>query len=128
MAVNYDNLLLVIDDDPSITELLRLMLLPSFSNVRITNLGMEGLVLIKEIKPDLVILDLMMPDIDGWEICSKIREFSSVPVLIISALDKPGMIADALNSGANDYLIKPVTSNMLLGHVKKLLNKFKKLV
>jgi two-component system, OmpR family, KDP operon response regulator KdpE len=114
-------LLLLIDDDPSVTDLLRLMLKPTFPNVRITNSGAEGLSMVKDLKPDLVILDLMMPDIDGWEICEKIRGFSGVPVLIISALDKPGMIAEALNSGANDYLIKPITANMLLGHVKKLL-------
>lgn len=116
-------IVLVIDDDTAMTDLVKLLLRPAFPEVVAVNSGTEGLRLIRENDPDAVILDLMMPDLDGREICLAARQTSDVPILILSALDTPGMVADALNAGADDYLIKPVTQNMLITHVTKLLQK-----
>ena len=60
---------------------------------------------------------------DGWEVCKLLREFSKVPIIILSALDNPAVVASALDSGADDYLIKPVTSNTLLLHIANLLRR-----
>jgi len=65
----------------------------------------------------------MMPDMSGWQVCKVMRDFSKVPILILSALDSPGLVAAALDAGADDYLIKPVTSNVLVAHVKNLVKR-----
>ena len=61
-----------------------------------------------------------MPDMDGWEVCKAIRSFSLVPILVISAINKPGMVAKALDEGADDYMLKPMTSSVLIAHLKRL--------
>jgi two-component system KDP operon response regulator KdpE len=105
--------ILVIDDDPAMTDLLRLILVSTDAEVVTANSGIEGLRKIKEFSPSIVILDLMMPDMDGWQITSEIRTFSSVPILILSVIDNPGLVARALDAGADDYLIKPAARNIL---------------
>jgi DNA-binding response OmpR family regulator len=120
-----DMKILVVDDDTAMTELIKLLLRPVYPNVITANGGLEALEIIHHQCPDVMILDLMMPDIDGWQVCQKIREFSNLPILILSALDTPGLVAEALNAGADDYLIKPVTSNMLVAHVNKVMRRNK---
>ncbi|MEA4909560.1 MAG: response regulator transcription factor [Chloroflexi bacterium] len=111
--------ILVIDDDPAMTELLRLVLEPASFTVITANTGPDGISLAHSEAPDVVILDLMMPDIDGWQVCKAIREFSSMPILILSALDSPGIVAEALNAGADDFLIKPIASSILVAQINK---------
>jgi DNA-binding response OmpR family regulator len=65
----------------------------------------------------------MMPGMDGWQVCSEVRSFSDVPILILSALDSPGMVASALDAGADDYLVKPVPSGVLLAHLNNLVRR-----
>jgi len=112
--------ILVIDDDSAMTDLLKLILISSDAEVETANTGTEGLKKIKELSPSIVILDLMMPDMDGWQITSEIRKFSSVPILILSVIDNPGLVARALDAGADDYLIKPAARNMLIAHINNL--------
>lgn len=111
---------LAIDDDPAMTELLTLLLKRRGFEVFTANTGEDGIRMIRAIMPDVVILDLMMPDVDGWQVCARMREFSSAPILILSALDNPGMVASALDAGADDYLIKPVPSSVLIAHLQNL--------
>ncbi len=115
--------ILVIDDDPAMTELLKLLLQSAASKVLTANSGAEGVALARQYIPDIVILDLMMPEMDGWQVCQQIRQFSKVPILILSALDNPGMVARALDMGADDYLIKPVPSSVLLAHIRNLVRR-----
>jgi len=115
--------ILVIDDDPAMTELLALILAPIQATILTANAGAIGLALAQEHTPDIVLLDLMMPEMDGWEVCKAIREFSNMPILILSALDNPGMVAAALDAGADDYLIKPVPSGVLIAHINNLLRR-----
>jgi DNA-binding response OmpR family regulator len=115
--------ILVIDDDPAMTDLLKLLLRPTNSNVIAANTGKDGLAIIKQSMPDIILLDLMMPEMDGWQVSKEIRTFSLVPILILSALDSPGMIAAALDAGADDYLIKPVPSGVLVAHINKLVRR-----
>jgi DNA-binding response OmpR family regulator len=112
--------ILTIDDDPAMTALLALLLKKLSLDVYIANTGEEGIKLTREISPDVVILDLMMPGMDGWQVCSQVRLFSNVPILILSALDSPGMVASALDAGADDYLVKPVPVGVLLAHLHTL--------
>jgi two-component system, OmpR family, KDP operon response regulator KdpE len=115
--------ILVIDDDPAMTDLLELLLTPASAEVFTANSGPDGIRLAKEVNPDIITLDLMMPDINGWKVAQMIREFSKVPILILSALDSPGLVAAALDAGADDYLIKPVPSNVLMAHINKLVRR-----
>jgi two-component system KDP operon response regulator KdpE len=115
--------LLVIDDDEAMTELLKILLSSIADEVLVSNSGTEAIQIIRNNRFDVVILDIMMPDMNGCDVCRKIRDFENVPILILSALDNPGLIAEALDAGADDYLIKPVTQNMLSAHVNKLLRR-----
>ena len=98
---------LVVDDDPDFVEAMRLTLERNGYTVVSAVSGDEGLAKVRADKPDLVILDLMMPDMNGWQVCKAVREFSKVPILILSALDSPGLVAAALDAGADDYITKP---------------------
>jgi len=111
---------IAIDDDPAMTELLSLLLKTHGFEVETANLGDDGVRLIRESSPDVVILDLMMPEMDGWKVCAEVRKFSNVPILIFSALDNPGMVASALDNGADDYIVKPVSSGVLVARLNKL--------
>lgn len=112
--------ILAIDDDPAMTELLTLLLKMHGHDVTIANNGEKGIRLIKKVSPDVTILDLMMPGMDGWQVCSQVRSFSNVPILVLSALDNPGIVASALDAGADDYLVKPVPSGVLIAHLLTL--------
>lgn len=112
--------LLIIDDDTDLTEMLRLLLEPKSFTVMAANSGEEGIASAKKWNPDLIILDLFMPEMDGWQVCKSIRAFSKAPILVLSAMNKPGLITRALDEGADDYLIKPVSSNVLLAHLNNL--------
>lgn len=111
---------LIIDDDDAMTDMLKLILEPNEFEVFITHSGPEGIKAAHSYNPEVVILDLIMPDMDGWEVCKAIRSFSEVPILVISAINKPGMVAKALDEGADDYLLKPMTSSVLIAHLKQL--------
>ena len=115
--------LLVIDDDSAVTDLLSLLLKSNGFEVSATNNSTEGLSAIRENPPDVVILDLMMPEMDGWQICKAVREFSQVPIIILSALNDPSMIASVLDAGADDYLTKPTPSRVLIAHINRLVNR-----
>ncbi len=112
--------ILVIDDDPAMTDLLKLILVSTDAEVITANSGADGLKKVRELSPSVIILDLMMPDMDGWQITSEIRAFSSIPVMILSVIDNPGLVARALDAGADDYLIKPAPRNVLIAHINNL--------
>ena len=115
--------IVVIDDDPGMTGLLTLLLRPASSEVFTANSGKEGISIVKAESPDIVILDLMMPEMDGYQVCGEIRTFSKTPILVLSALDMPGTVTKALDAGADDYLIKPVTSSILIAHLNNLIRR-----
>lgn len=117
--------LLVIDDDPTTADLLNAILQSMNVTATIEQAvsGSEGIQKVRERQPDVVILDLVMPEMDGWKVCQEIRRFSNVPILILSALDQPGHVAAALDAGADDYLIKPVSASILVAHLHTLLRR-----
>lgn len=115
--------ILVIDDDLAVTELMSMLLKTFGFEVLTTNSGMEGVRLVREIEPNVVLLDLMMPDVDGWQVCKLIRKTSNVPILVLSALNEPRMVASVLDAGADDFLVKPVPSGVLVANIKKLIRR-----
>ena len=115
--------IIVIDDDTAVTDLLAVILRSHGFDVRVTNNSAEGMNLIRDGKFDLVVLDLMMPEMDGWEICKEVRSFSQVPIIVLSALNDPSMVASVLDAGADDYLTKPTPSRILVAHINRLVRR-----
>ncbi len=111
---------LIIDDDSAMVELLSLVLQSHGVNVVSATNGEDGANLAKSENPDIIILDLIMPGKDGWEVCKQIRKFSQAPVAVLSAINDPGIISSTLDAGADDYLVKPVPSSVLIAHINKL--------
>jgi DNA-binding response OmpR family regulator len=114
---------LTVDDDNAITELLAMLLRTHGYEVLTANNGEEAIKFIKDKNPHIVVLDLMMPGMDGWQVCKRVRAFSNVPIVILSALDDPALIASALDAGADDYLVKPVSSSILVAHLNRLIRR-----
>ena len=115
--------ILVIDDDTAVTDLLSVLLRSQGFDVAATNSSSDGLSYIRESEPDLIVLDLMMPEIDGWEVCRSVRTFSQVPIIVLSALNDPSMVASVLDAGADDYLTKPTPSRVLVAHINRLIKR-----
>jgi DNA-binding response OmpR family regulator len=114
---------LLIDDDPDLALMLRTLLKGQDFQICAEFNGEDGIEACNKARPDVVILDLLMPGMDGWEVCEKIREFSDVPILILSALGSPGSVARALDAGADDYLIKPVHASLLASRLRTLVRR-----
>ena len=116
---------LTIDDDSSMTELLGILLRSHGMEVLSCNSGAQCIELARQEQPDLIILDLMMPGTDGWAVCKALRGImSTTPIAILSALDDPVIISSALDAGADDYMTKPVTSSVLMAHIKNLTRRY----
>lgn len=116
--------ILVIDDDEKITSMLRRGLAFEGYDVHIANNGTEGLSKVLAVDPDLIILDVMMPMIDGFEVCRRLREGGSmIPVLMLTAKDEVENRVKGLDMGADDYLVKPFALEELLARVRALLRR-----
>lgn len=116
--------ILVIDDDEKITSMLRRGLAFEGYDVYTASNGAEGLQMMLTADPDIVILDVMMPKIDGFEVCRRLREGgSTVPVLMLTAKDEVENRVKGLDLGADDYLVKPFALEELLARVRALLRR-----
>lgn len=115
--------ILVIDDDVAITELMSMLLKTHGFDVITCNSGADGVKMAESNKPDAILLDLMMPDMDGWQVCKSIRVFSNTPILVLSAINDPRMVASVLDAGADDFLVKPVPSGVLVAHIRKMVRR-----
>lgn len=116
--------ILIVDDDVNISELISLYLTKECFETFIVNDGDEVLTSFKEFNPNLILLDIMLPGIDGYEICREIRKTSQIPIIMLSA---KGEIFDkvlGLELGADDYIIKPFDSKELVARVKAVLRRF----
>ncbi|MBE3581333.1 MAG: response regulator transcription factor [Thermoanaerobacteraceae bacterium] len=117
--------ILVVDDDEKITSLLKRILLYEGYEVLVAGDGFTALSLATR-QPDLIILDLMLPDIDGVEVCQKIRQQSEVPILMLTARDETADRVLGLDSGADDYLVKPFALEELLARIRALLRRHRR--
>jgi DNA-binding response OmpR family regulator len=111
---------LVIDDDVTLTDMVRTLLEANEYQVYAANSGPDGIEAARKWQPDLVVLDLMMPDVDGWQVCREIRSFSQVPILVLSAVIDTEGVMRALEEGADEYLIKPVPVGVLVANVRHM--------
>ena len=117
--------ILIVDDDNNIAELISLYLMKECYDTRIENDGESALKAFSSWQPNLILLDLMLPGIDGYQVCREIRHTSDVPIIMLSA---KGEIFDkvlGLELGAHDYMIKPFDTKELVARVKAVLRRFK---
>ena len=115
--------ILVIDDEPQITRVLRTALSAQRYDVRTANDPEEGLRLFREWLPDLLITDLAMPELSGVEICRTVRNLSRTPIIVLSVRDQEQSKIEALDSGADDYVTKPFSTQELLARVRAQLRR-----
>ncbi|MDD6616275.1 MAG: response regulator transcription factor, partial [Lachnospiraceae bacterium] len=119
--------ILVVDDEKEIADLLELYLISDGYQVKKAYDAMEGLQIMKKEKIDLVLLDIMMPRIDGLEMCRKIRDHNNVPIIIVSAKTQELDKIVGLTTGADDYVTKPFNPLELMARVKSQLRRYKEL-
>jgi DNA-binding response OmpR family regulator len=120
--------ILVVDDEKNIIELARLYLEKDGYHVEDAYDGAEALVKIESSQPALVILDLMLPKIDGWEVCRRVREESDVPIIMLTARDDDIDKIVGLELGADDYLTKPFNPRELVARVRAVLRRYEKTI
>lgn len=114
---------LVIDDDENLAELVRLSLPALGLSVYKATSGEQGLALYDQLVPDLVTLDVWMPDIDGWEVCRRLRRTSTVPIMFLTVVGGEEEVVRGLSEGADDYITKPFTPAELRARVIALLRR-----
>jgi two-component system KDP operon response regulator KdpE len=110
--------ILTIEDDPGITTFLNTLLTFYEMQVLVANDGATGVELVRTECPDLILLDLMMPGVDGWQVCHTIRTFSQIPIIVVSAVTNRQEIVAALSAGANVYMEKPISVEDLIAKIK----------
>ena len=110
--------ILVIDDEPQILRALRTILTAKKFRVTTASRGEEGLTLAATSLPDLIILDLGLPDMNGYTVCSHLREWTNVPIIVLSVRESEMDKVRALNEGADDYLVKPFGIEELLARIR----------
>ncbi len=115
--------ILVVDDDDGLRELIRINLeYEGYSVIQASN-GLQCVQSVREQRPDMVILDVMMPEMDGLEACGKVREFSQVPILMLTAKVQSNDVITGLDRGADDYLLKPFNMDELAARIRALLRR-----
>ncbi|MDQ0230269.1 response regulator transcription factor [Metabacillus malikii] len=114
---------LLIDDEQRMLELLYLYITPYGYNCFKAKSGEEGLELLRNEKVDIVILDVMMPDMDGWTTCEKIRGISDVPIIMLTARSDKQDVVKGLKKGADDYLSKPFNEQELLARIEAVIRR-----
>src|SRR5512142_1258150 len=115
--------ILVIDDEPHLVKLVRSNLEAQHYKVISAMDGPSGLAMVEKEGPDLIILDIMLPGMDGFEVLQKIREFSVVPVVLLTAKDQEVDVVRGLKLGADDYIRKPFSVHELLARVEAVLRR-----
>lgn len=115
--------ILIIDDDPAGIDILEMMLKPTKADILRASNGESGISLVKEYDPQLILLDYMLPEMDGLQITKELRKNTKAPILILSVLDDPNVLSKVLNHGADDFLVKPVSREILLAHINNLVRR-----
>jgi len=116
-------LVLVVDDDLPIVKLLRARLHSDGFEVLVATDGAQALELIEKEAPDLVVLDIMLPKLDGMEVCRRVREWSMVPVIMLSARSSPWEKVECFNLGADDYVTKPFAPEEMIARVRSVMRR-----
>lgn len=122
-----DPLILIVDDEPQILRALKTILAANHFRVQAAATGEQALVLAAAQEPDIIILDLTLPDMDGTQVCEQIREWSAVPIIVLSVRDSEKDKVLALDKGADDYLTKPFGIEELMARIRVALRHAQKL-
>ncbi len=117
--------ILIVDDDNNIAELISLYLIKECFETQIAEDGETALQMVKDFKPDLILLDLMLPGIDGYEVCRRVRAELQTPIIMLSAKGETFDKVLGLELGADDYMEKPFDSKELVARVKAVLRRYK---
>ncbi|GAI26838.1 unnamed protein product, partial [marine sediment metagenome] len=116
--------ILVVDDDPVFVRLVEQVLTQKGYEVLNANSGEEGLRLLFAHRPDMVLLDVVMPRMDGWQTCSRIRDISDIPIIMLTAHEKAEEdVVRGLDCGADEYLTKPVGTKELVARVRAVMRR-----
>src|SRR5438445_7690448 len=115
---------LVADDEKNILQLARMYLQAEGFTVETASNGREALEKIRVAKPDLLVLDLMMPEIDGWEVCRRVRKEGDLPIIMLTARGDDVDKIVGLELGADDYMTKPFNARELVARVKAVLRRY----
>jgi DNA-binding response OmpR family regulator len=118
-----DTKILVVDDDPNICELLKIYFTNEGYDVKTASDGVEGFNFFKIFEPDLVLMDIMMPKKDGWQLCREIREISTKPIIMVTAKSEVFDKVLGLELGADDFVVKPFDIKELSARVKAVLRR-----
>lgn len=116
--------ILVVDDDKNICEIIRLYLEKEGFSVSIANDGKEALEMFRATTPSVVVLDVMMPKMDGFQVCREIRRVSSIPVIMLTAKGETFDKVLGLELGADDYMVKPFENKELVARIKAVLRRY----
>jgi two-component system response regulator RegX3 len=114
---------IVVEDEFAQRKLLDLLLSRAGANVKTAADYEEGMSLLENHEPDLMLIDIMLPEVDGLTMCKRIREISSVPIIIVTARDRPDDVVAGLQAGADDYVVKPYESKVLVERIKAVLRR-----
>jgi two-component system OmpR family response regulator len=117
--------LLIVDDDPNIRELVKVFLVQEGFGVLEASNGLEALSLLESTSVDMVILDIMMPQMDGWELCRELREHYEMPLLMLTAKGETVQKVKGFQLGTDDYMVKPFEPLELVARVKALLKRYR---
>jgi two-component system KDP operon response regulator KdpE len=119
----HEKTILIVDDEPDLLALVELSF--SKTNARVLKAadGEEGLRLFFTHQPDVVILDLMMPKVDGWAVCRSIRQLSDTPIILLTALSADKVVIDGLDYGADEFITKPISPPVLLARTRAVLRR-----
>lgn len=122
-ATNEQRRILVVDDEPQITRVLRTTLSRHGYSIHTAGDGDEALEIMRDWSPDLIITDLAMPNMDGTELCRRVRTKSTIPIIVLSVRGEEKSKIEALDAGADDYVTKPFPPNELLARVRAILRR-----
>jgi DNA-binding response OmpR family regulator len=124
MLIPAPTRLLVIDQDTLGENFIKQSLNPDGYEVIKVNSSSEGIQTTQSWNPELIIINIMQPAVNGWKLCRKLRQYSQAPILVLAAVSDPNSIASWLDAGADDYLTKPFSSDILVAHLQKLTRRF----
>ena len=115
--------ILLVDDDPNISRLVQLYLEKEGFEVKTADRGDDALAMFRKMPPDLILLDVMLPGMDGWQVCRTIRKTSSIPIIMLTAKDETFDKVLGLELGADDYITKPFSPREVVARVKVVLRR-----
>jgi DNA-binding response OmpR family regulator len=125
MTIASPKKLLILDQDTLGENFLKQTLNPNGYEIIKVNSSAEGIVTSRSWNPDVIIINILQPAANGWKLCKRLREFSQAPILVLAAVSDPSSIAHWLDAGADDYLTRPFSAEMLVAHLQKLTRRTK---